>query len=466
MGTDNRIEPCYLEQAQNFYRLRGLNPNGETYKKFSAALFAGQYTNEASVYWQAIDTDKSKSITPEKLARAFQRADQKSFVDSKDPYDLGYTNDKICDKDEMTADIVKYGMIPYLLQEAKKNTSPEKYQQIAERLKTGAFTITGEKRKDDINLLKSETTGRSYPNNILWVDYRYEELAKKTPGLRQLFWDKLASGQVPFFKKLPSEEVIVSEDKVKGYGDIYSTSETVDKNGALKMSTEDSTGHDTVSAHMPFNYSPVDRGRPYEDSLAEKEVKKFNTQVLTNENLEYFDSHILEALDSPEKLAKFIKIAEKPSQTAFELRTKMFVDKDRTDVAGEYQPIDDKILIAYKYLTEHKTMLQRGGVPEDKTKEALLCELFDTIIHEYYHPKQYDYIDNPPKNLSPTEEKMIRKYEDSHKYDIDCDGNIMIHGDMRQCHAQPSEQSPNLVGLRVRSHIKQWYAKRNQVKPN
>lgn len=464
--TTDKIEACYLEQARNLYNR--IKPEQQTAKgvplQNAASLFStiqldSQYFEHArQIYLKGIDTNGDGTISIDELATVLQRADKESFKNSTDPISIGTRNDKIADAYEILSDITTHGVIPFMLKEAKSKTTPEQYKKIEKRIKTGAFTITSKTGEEDVNLLKRPTKDTGYVDAITNAYFRYEKLIKNLPQLKQVFWNKLTQGQVPSFNP-DNDTVTFKSAEVNDNNKTYTYLEMFNrKDGKSLLTMTSSIGSESLSDKIAITYDPPLVGDVYKDPLAEAAKQKIIKEVLTDENLQYVDEHILNAIDNPQKLAQLIKKIEKLMQKALGLNTTMYVEEKETYFSGGHDKENNRIAIAFKNIEGLKNSYEELGISKDKMKKALVANIFKTISHEYWHAGENLAIKN-------SQHPMAKEYKENYKHYLINTESIRIFGDTRQYYEQPVEKGSYIVEMGVDNYIKQWYAKRNQATP-
>ncbi len=467
MATDNKIESCYLEQARNLYKR--IKPENRTPKgvglQNAASLFdvielSKYYKQSGAVYLKKVDADGNGSISIEELATVLQRADKESFKDSRFPLDINSRNNQIAEKQEVQEDFNKYGGVPYLLSEAKTQT-PELFTKIESRLKTGDFTVTGEKPEEDRNLFKESIHGIYLTNSVRRATLRYDVLAQKAPALKKAFLSSLAESEVPIYDMDIDENtnnIVFTtrqlDNKTRPYPKIEMfIREDGTSLGAMSGPKEKESIHSKIP---PFTYVPV-VGRVYKDPKAEATAKKVCKDVLTDNNLQYVNDNILEAIGNPQKYEELMKKFEKPIQKAYGVNTPMVLVKEDGYFAGKYS--NEQIQINYKGILEGKKELEAAGVAKDKIKEYFTKEFFGVLSHEYWHSKEGDL------GRLGLQSDLAEKYGLENDYILP-DDSIRAFGDASRYSEQPIEKSSFLVESIILKQIREWYAKRNQAAPN
>lgn len=470
MRLDNGIPSCYFNQAQNLFN-KNFGKNKTTAPESVNIKQAGQlfhaikldsknYKNSKLTYLKKTDTNGDGFISVAELAKVLERADKEAWKNSKDPLDTMDKDDQIASAMEIQEDFNKHGAIPYLLTEAKAQT-PEIYKQIKNKLEEGDFTITGEKPNEDSNLLRESINGSPYTEAINETIGRYEVLAQKAPSLRKTFLYGLANGQVPFFNMDLNEKtnkITFSDRQVDEKGRIYLTMEDFDRKNATSLATmSDSIRSESIHDIVPAVTYTTAVGRVYKNPEAEATAKKICENILTDNNLQYVDEHILEAIDNPQKFKELTKKFEKPMQKLLGINIPIVVSKTEEDYAGQYDY--NQINIDYKNIKELKNSLEQAGVPSNKMKEYLAKNLLGIISHEYWHAKQ----DSLGK--IGLQSDVSKKYNLKNDY-ISAENSIRAFGDARRYNEQPIENSAFIVNAYIHKYITKWYAKRNSAAPN
>lgn len=454
MGTDNKIDACYMTQAQNLFKKLGLNPKGVKVKEEAMQLFSGlSFGASKYLYIETLDTDKDGNISVLELAGMYERADKKGRS-GKLVLDNAHKKDGITDKTEITSDFVQYGAIPYLLSEAKKY-SPEKYAQIEQRLKMGTFSITGEK---DYNMLEQKQEGKNLASLVSVATGNYESLTLFAPNFKKMFFENLAQGKVPEYKVMPEVKgVAVVQDELKKVAtagsQINEKEKTYSIDNPQKVIINESQ-HPVSKLEYPTNPSlqTLDAD-PLEKTAAWEICKK----VLTPQQLEDYYKDILTTVNDKEKFARYAQdLGAKINQTLNINPSLVVTDKKLEDKAGFYDPEKNEVTLSSASLKDLQASLESAGVAQDKIKQELLRWSVEMISHEYLHAAQYAFTKKPPQNATKEEMAVIDKYAKNFKEYLDSSDSIALYGSSDEYAKQPIEKSTNDLMVDIDQHIKNW----------
>lgn len=460
MSVNEKIDACYVTQAQNLFKKSNADSSGIKIEQagslFNAINLDTAYRDSKDTYLRGVDANNDGSISVEELASVLQRADkQKATV----AYDTRTRNNQVTNSVELNCDFAKNGALPFLLSEAKTK-DPEKYEQIKKRLETGAFTVTGTNRSQDINLLQKQTDGSNYAGVMNETARRYEFL-KDVPNsnVSKIFLDKLAQGQVPKYEITPDGKITFKEHNYKD-NSVSETEETYNLRNAEKPISAKTAPAESLTYKQPKKIS-LDK-----DPLGNAASEKINKEVLTDEQLKYYDDHILEAVDDPQKFCELTEKLSADMKKAYNVNTShITITEDVGSLAGGYNQKIDKVIIPYSTYTSMKDGLEKAGVPKEKMQQELAKALVGTIAHEYWHAKQIDLTKNPPSNASPEELANIAAFKDNSENYLSGFYNFKMSGSGKDYTEQPLEKSAYELEASVDKHIDDWYAKRNISTP-
>lgn len=474
MGINEKIETCYAVQAKTL--LKGVGPDGikveQAASLFSVINLNGQPEGAKRAYLQGIDTDGNGSISEKELTEALERADKEGRT-GNNPNDRMARNNQIVDSLDIESDFAKNGSIPFLLAEAKKQ-NPAKYEQIKQRLMSGAFTVTDESSKQDINLLKQQTDGRDYATAVNTTAQRYEAINSiasqlaPTPQAQKAFFDDLASGQVPKFgigrsadqKYTMSFYNDVIEDKAFLGKSIVRKARTFDIANSEKITNTDSSFDSRISlntqAPATFDNDPLEKAA----------AKKLCTDAMSDKQLQYYDEHVLEAMENPKKFGEFMDKIGKDVRKSLNVNVPQKIsDQQEGSAIAFYDRKDKDITVSYTAIKSIQEEMEKTGTPKDKMKQELLRETLGVLSHEYWHAKQADLIQNTPANASSEEKAIIKQYEENYQNGISIEKSVKLFGTREAYTKQPVEKSAYDMSMDVNTHIDHWYAKRNQTTP-
>lgn len=464
--STNEIDASYLAQAQNVLKRENASPDGVKVEQ-AASLFSAikldssQYKGSKVAYIKSADTDHNGYISEKELASVFQRADKEGRTGDC-AHDKIDRNNQVTDADDLNCDFAKHGSIPYLLEEAKAK-DPEKYEQIKAKLTTGAFTITGDKY---YNLFEKQTDGREYAIAVNDVVKRYEALdAASDSKASKLFLDKLAEGQVPAYEIDSQQRITFTERSYKDSGTLKDF--ILEKVEVYDLNHTETPVNTQTTFITTYNYAPPKTSSLEKDPFESATAKKINTEILTDERLEYYNEHILEAIDDPKKFEKFIEEVGTDMKDSMNVTAAPVVaKKDMGKTIGVYNARDNQVMISYQAAKAKKEALEQAGVPKEQMKQELARRTICLMAHEYFHAKQWNMIHHPPENLTPEEKIALDELiENDSKNHLRPDTSIEVFGSGKEYTLQPIEKGAYDLEIDVQAHIDDWYAKRNSAKP-
>lgn len=490
MGINNSIDACYLEQAKNLFKQLKAGKDGVSLDHADDLLSASEvilFSQEAkNRYIENINTDKNKFISVEEFARVLQRADQQGRTGNVFTDNLG-RNNKVVDDSDLECDFAKNAALPFLLSEAKKYC-PEKYAQIERNLRNGTFTITGgfnhdTHRDDDINLMKNSLSGYRYADAVVKANQAYELLKgyaqhiAPNANVQKLFFEKLASGEVSLYD-LDSEKRTLSLMQ----DGIFSNKPTSDGRKNLKVSHYEETYNlDNLQAtpstnwfsrrlinlvqgafktRTGMNYRDPAKGTIGNDPIEKATVKKLLSEVLTDDQLKYYNDNILQAVDDPKKFAELSAKLGASIRKSMNLHgiNQVISDAQTDGTLGYYVSQNKSITLYRSSLKVIKDGIEKTGATPDLVKQELMRRFISTVAHEYFHAKQDALTVNPPVHATPQEKAIIAIYKESFDNYTDSDDDIQIFGTIKENIDQPVEKSAHNLTLDVDNYIDNWFA--------
>ncbi len=460
--STNEIDASYLAQAQNVLKRENATPEGVKVEQ-AASLFsaikldASPYKGSKVAYIKSADTDGNGYISEKELASVFQRADKEGRTGDC-THDKIDRNNQVTDADDITCDFAKHGSIPYLLEEAKAK-DPEKYEQIKQKLTTGSFTITGDKY---YNLFEKQTDGREYANAVNDIVKRYEALDEASDSkASKLFLDKLVEGQVAAYDIDSQNRVTFVERSYKDNGTLKDC--ILDKQEVYDLDHTETPISRQTTFLTTYNYEPPKTSSLEKDPFEITTAQKINTEILTDEKMEYYNEHILEAIDDPKKFAEFIQVVGKDMKTSMNVTSDSVVAKrDMGKSIGVFNARDNLVEISYKAAKAKKEALEQAGVPKEKMKQELTRRTVCLMAHEYFHAKQWDMIHHPPENLSPEERIALDELmENNSKNHLAPMASREIFGSDKEYIFQPIERGAYDLEVDVQAHMDDWYARKD-----
>lgn len=452
MGTDNKIDACYMTQAQNLFKKLKLNPKGVKIKEEAMQLFSTlPFGASKYAYIESIDTDKDGNISVQELASVFQRADKEGYS-SKLAYNNALKDDRITNITELSSDFAQHSALPFLLNEAKKH-SPEKYSQIEQKLKTGTFSITGEQ---DYNLLHKEQDGINRTNMISEATRSYENLALFTPGFKKMFFEHLASGNVAQYDTgNKGKELTVKQDRVN----------TTHLNETEILQTETTYPIDnpqkTISVSKPRPVSKLQYTPPKNlpqsleaDPIEKLIAKEICEKVLTPEQVKKYEKDILKTTKDKKSFTQFAEnLGAKINQT-LKIKPSLSITNEKfKEKGGFYDNEKNEIVLSYPAVAPLQKSIESMGVPNKVVKQILLKTTIGIIAHEYGHAAQYAFIKNSPKKATPEENIAIAKYKQNFNEYLYPTDAITLYGSMDKYMTQPIENSSLNLMLDIKKHI-------------
>lgn len=420
MELNNRVESCYMRQAQFSSGLspkdKGLRVNGEALQLFD------NLPNEASklFYVNSLDTNGDGFLSLKELAAAYQRADKNGNQERNEWGGISLRDNGKTTKDEVLNDFALHGAGPYLLREAKK-VNPEKYAQVEQRLKSGTFTVTGEYND---NLLKKPLSGNRLGKQITEAVREYENLERVFPEERKSFFNKLAEGEaVGLVNPFPK------------------------KNVSFPITLENLAQKDNAS-----------------DPITKKIAQKLCEEVFTQEKVKNYSNNVLDAVKNPQKLSAFLTTIGNDINKTLALSTTTTVKNKQSIELGKYTWSSDKISTFYPKIKEKEESLTKNNTPEPIKRQELLSFVLSKIVsHEYMHAVQNDVSHKPPSNLSFRELMIRDAWIQNRNY-----GNYYTCNDITNCDynryaKQPLEKSALNLEKDVEQHLKYLFAEEKRL---
>jgi hypothetical protein len=406
MGTDNKIDACYLAQAQNKFKQLKLNQKGVKVKEEAMQLFSAlPFGASKYSYIESIDTNKDGSISVIEYAKFLQRAG-KEALSGQLHYDKTKKNDGKVSETEIWSDFAQYGATPFLLGEAKK-FSPEKYAQIEQRLKTGTFAVTGER---DDNLFREKLDGANLVTAISKATQEYETIEVLFPNVKKPFFDKLAKGEV------------------------------------LKFVMPSSTMLDT-------------------DSFEKKAAQEICKNAFSDEKLEGYYKDILDTVDDKQKFSRFTKSLGEDIKNVLKVNPSIAItDEKFEEQIGFYDEDKNQITISSPYFTSLKESMKNKGDSEDEIKQELLRATLEVVSHEYLHAAQYVFIKNPPTNATPEELAVLTRWRKNLDNYLTISDSKKLYGSKNEYAKQPAEKSAYNLMIDIDMYLQKWFDNRKDKK--
>lgn len=456
MGTENRIDACYMAQAQNLFKQLGLDPKGVKAKKEAMPLFNSiPFGASKDNYIKSIDTNKDGFISSKEYAAMLKRANDESHS-ANSPQDKFDKNDGITDERELLSDFVQHGAIPYLLSEAKKN-SPQNYKKVEENLRNGTFTLSGDSEYNIKNIFKTKVNGSDHVSAIIYTLVPYQALTELFPKYKGHFFDKLAQGVVQKQQMTSGEQVTFTQNLPDK--DFFSTGQILEQKEVFaENNPQKPISISRPSPILKFGYTlPKEPDHIDSDPLETVMAQKICQKVLTAQNLETYEKTILQSVRNPKKFTRFTQTLGEEIQKALETNVSQEIsDKHFINKGAFYSDKTKTITFSQSGFEDFYRSLQSVGVPKNKIKQKLLLEIIKQIAHEYGHAAQYDFIKNPPKNATPEQLALIEKYEKNNKEYLDTTDSIILYGSIERYASQPMEASPHKLEIDIEEHFNKW----------
>lgn len=414
MGLNNRIEPCYVRQVLNSPnapepKSKGLSVNNEALKFFdtlpdgSSKLF----------YVKSLDTNGDDFLDENELANGYKRSDKNSNQERDEWGGISLRDDGKTTNDELLNDFALHGAIPYLLSETKK-FNPEKYTQIEQRLRTGTFTTTEE---FDDNFFREKQSGGRLVSSVIKAVQEYENLEKVSPDKKGLFFDKLAKGEALDFLRLASVE-----------REAY--------------------------------------------SLEHKIAQKLCKNVFTKEKLEDYRANILDIVKDRQTFSQFATAMGEKVQKEVNLVLKTEVkasiivtDEKFEDKIAHCDYEKKEITISRPSFTSLQESMKKKGDSDDKVKWEFVRQITEVIPHEYLHAGQYAVAKNPPKNASPEQLAVIKKWENNFANYLDISESKKRYGSTKKYAQQPIEDSAYHLMWDIDKYLQREFPNTETIKP-
>lgn len=446
MGTDNKIDACYMTQAQNLFKKLKLDPKGVSVKLEAMQLFSSLHFCESKYsYIESVDTNKDSLISVQELASVFQRAD-KEGRSGKLAYDNTQKNDGITDKTELLSDFVQHGAIPYLLSETKKH-APEAFPKIKERLTKGVFSITGEQ---DYNLRHNEQYGINLTTMVSEATNKYESLIFLAPNFKKMFFDNLASGIIAQYDvEANGKELKVKQDQVNvtrlGETEILQTETAYAIDNPQKPIT---TSKPYPVPKLKYAIPKTLLERFKSDSFENFVATTIREKVLTPQQVKKYEKEFSKALKDKESFTQFTQNLGAKINQALGINPSLFItNEDFKDKAGHYDSAKKEVVISYPKIPSLQKSLESVGVPDEKIKRELFDYTIGLMVHEYGHAAQYAFIENPPQSPTPEEKTIIADYRQNSKEFLFPKDSETLYGSIDKYMTQPLEN--NSFGLMI-----------------
>lgn len=459
MGKNNRIDACYMTQAQNLFKQLGIQGKGKKVENasslFGALNFLDDYDSSKKAYFKEIDTDKDNFISEKEFAYVLQRADKQGRT-GDNINDKNGRNNQVVDAFDLNCDFAKNGARKFLLDEAKKQ-NPEKYQQIKERLMKGNFTVTGRAGESEINLLQQPTDGKDLAAELNEAVKRYEGIGfsikdnKQQAIAARKFLDRLADGQIVSYD-VDSEKKTITffEDKVN-HELILRKEQSFDLVNPQNL--QEPKGFLVGRATINSPEETLDK-----DFLEKTAAKAICDQVLA-EQLRDIDNNILEAIDNPQNFSALVQKLSSGIKKTLGVKTSVSIsDNVEKNGTGFYNRETDEIEISYSQFKSYKDHLEKTGTLTEKLKQQLVKHIIGTITHEYWHSKQNTLTTTTPAGATPQEIAIIKKYSENNMHYLTFQRSLKFFGSTDKYTQQPKEKSAFDMETDIYTFIDKWYA--------
>lgn len=414
MGTDNRVRPCYIRQVQNSpnapeSKSKGLRVNDQALRFFDT-LPEGP---SKSFYVKSLDADGDGFLSVNELAAAYQRADINGNQERDEWGGISLRDDGKTTHDELMNAFALDGAIPYLLSKAKE-ANPEKYAQIEQRLKTGTFTTTEE---FDDNFFREKQRGGQLVSSVIRAVKEYENLEKVSPDKKGLFFDRLAKGEALDFLRPASKE-----------REAYS----------------------------------------FENNAAQRLCKN----VFTREKREGYRAMILNVIKDRQTFSQFATAMgeEVQREISLELKTEVktpiiITDEKFEDKIAYYDWRKNEIALSRPILTSLRDSMKSKGDSDDKIKRELVRQIIEVIPHEYLHAGQYAAVKNPPKDATPEQLAVIKKWANNFANYLDISESKKRYGSTKEYAQQPIEDSAFHLMWDIDKYLQKEFPSTETIKP-
>lgn len=459
MGTDNKIDACYMTQAQNMFKKLGLNPKGVKNNLEAMQLFSSLYFDSQSkeLYISDIDTDKNGSVSLKEYAAMLQRARVET---QRENPSLDKKDEKVGES-ELLSDFMLHGAIPYLLSEAKKY-SPQNYAKIEEKLRNGTFTISGSTTK---NLLKTKVKGFDHTMAIDYTLIPYQTLSVFYPKFKKHFFDKLAQGEVTQYQMTRDDkQIVVIQDKPST--NIFATGEVLEQKEIYAIDNpQNPISISQPSAVPKMNYvAPKELEQVNSDPFEKRIAQEICQKVLTPQFIDEHSKNVQKIIKNKRDFAQFTQTLGEEIQKVLQTNVSQEVsDKNFVDKVAFYDDETKKITVSYPKFENFYDLFQRKETPKDKIKQKLFAAITETIAHEYMHAAQFACIKNPPKNATPEELAMRAKYKKNSEGYLNAADSVTLYGSFVKYFSQPLEIGPKILEADIEEHIDDYF--NNNKKP-